>query len=504
MRNRSGWKHWLFTGLALLSGAGYVHGQTGSPNFAGAGYGGAPAMGGGMNGLGNHGPMSIAMPGPPPMEVAYASGPGPMGSAVQPAGAIGGGCACCAGACDTGAYCDGMGPCNDFACGVGGDDGACPACGTYPCLLGDAPLRSIFRSAGFGSRRDGCYACGWGNNCILPGRLTGLLGFLRPYAEGGQAQRWYDFHIGTMALTRTDDILGSVVTTQGISGAPVLRSSDPGIDQLQAGLTATAALQVGPGGNMELTYFGLNKWHSSATAQSANPDLYSVISNFGTVPPNGYDDTDRSINQSLAYDSAIHNVELNFRRRWVAPARWIQGSWLAGVRYFDLDEEMKYQTVGLVNNGVGLTPRFFNLDTATRNQLTGFQLGSDTWVSVVPGFMVGVEGKYGVYGNHAEVESNIRANSIQQARETRTNGETAYLGQFALNGVYRLTQSWAFRAGYTCLRVDNVALAPRNFNTAGLGSNGAGVVFGPNRAPFIDVNGVAKYSGFTLGAEYLW
>ncbi len=39
MRNRSGWKHWLFTGLALLSGAGYVQGQTGSPNFAGAGYG---------------------------------------------------------------------------------------------------------------------------------------------------------------------------------------------------------------------------------------------------------------------------------------------------------------------------------------------------------------------------------------------------------------------------------------------------------------------------------
>ncbi len=94
MRNRSGWKHWLFTGLALLSGAGYVQGQTGSPNFAGAGYGGAP-MGGGMAGLGNHGPMSIAMPGPPPMEVAYASGPGPMGSAVHPAGALGGGCSCC-------------------------------------------------------------------------------------------------------------------------------------------------------------------------------------------------------------------------------------------------------------------------------------------------------------------------------------------------------------------------------------------------------------------------
>ncbi len=202
-----------------------------------------------MNGLGNHGPMSIAMPGPPPMEVAYASGPGPMGSGVQPAGAImGGGCACCEGACDTGAYCDSPGMGCDFGGGYG-EDGACSVCGTYPCLLGSAPVRNLFRGAGIGSRRcagDGCYACGWGNNAILPGRLTGLLGFLRPYGEGGQSQRWFDFHVGTLALKRTDDIIGSVVTTQGIAGNPVLRTSDPAIDQLEFGLTATAALQVGP------------------------------------------------------------------------------------------------------------------------------------------------------------------------------------------------------------------------------------------------------------------
>lgn len=309
--------------------------------------------GGGMNGLGNHGPMSIAMPGPPPMEVAYASGPGPLGSYVQPAGALGGGCACCDGAVETGAYCDspGLGLCND--CGPGGfGDGACNVCGTYPCLLGAAPLRNLIRGNGLGSQQpcgDGCYACGWGNNAILPGRLAGLLGRLAPYGEGGQSQRWFDLHVGTLALKRTDDILSSVVTTQGIAGNPVLRTGDVGIDQLEFGLLATAALQVGPGGNLEVTYFGLNNWHSSATVLSGQANLYSVVSSFGTNPANGYDDTDRSINQSLTYDSAIHNGELNFRRRWVAPARWIQGSWLAGVRYFDLDEQLQYQTVGLID-----------------------------------------------------------------------------------------------------------------------------------------------------------
>ncbi|MCC6512047.1 MAG: hypothetical protein IT423_23320, partial [Pirellulaceae bacterium] len=187
MRNRSGWKHWLFTGLALLSGASNVHGQTGSPYMSGAAYGGAPGMGGGMNGLGNHGPMSISMPGPPPMEVAYASGPGPM-SAVHPASAMGPGCACCEGACDTGAYCDSMGG-MEGGMFAGGDEGGCSVCGTYPCRLGRAPIRDLLRSTGLGAHRmgtDGCYACGWGNNALMPGRLCGLLGRLAPFAEGPQ------------------------------------------------------------------------------------------------------------------------------------------------------------------------------------------------------------------------------------------------------------------------------------------------------------------------------
>ncbi|MCC6511587.1 MAG: hypothetical protein IT423_20985, partial [Pirellulaceae bacterium] len=325
-----------------------------------------------------------------------------------------------------------------------------------------------------------------------------------------QSQRWFDMHLGTIALARTDDLPNSVVTTQGIAGAPVLRTGDPQVDDLAFGLAATASMQTGPGSNLELTYFGLNKWEDTATVESVNADLYSVISAFGTNPGAnnqgiaGFDDTDRSVSQSLNYTSKIHNGELSFRRRWVAPSRWVQGSWLAGVRHFDLDEEFGYQAVGQQNNGNNQTLRFFNMNTATRNQLTGFQLGSDGWITLVPGFMLGAEGKFGVYGNHAEVESNILANSVLQAREARSDGETAYLREIALHSVYRISYSWAFRASYNYLRVENVALAPRNFNTAGLGSNGAGVVFGQNRPTFIDVDGIAKYSGFSLGAEYLW
>ena len=556
MKSRNGWKHWLFTGLALLSSANYVHGQTGSPYFTGAANGGAPGAampgypggsmpGSSMYGMGNHGPMSIAMPGPPPGELAYQTGPSPIGGPMGPGQMQGPGqmsgpgsmpgsgpmpgmpyaghgpsCECCDGATDTGAYlrgsgggvCDSCGGtgclfCSGAGCEYCGGERGCGLCGSFGGRLGCAPVRNLLRSTGIGRHRigaDGCMACGWGNNALLPGHCLGLLGKLAPFSEGPQAQRWYDFHVGTMALARTDDAPGQVISTDGISGTPVLSVNDPNIDQLEFGLTATAALQFSAGSNLELTYFGLNKWESTVSATSQTADLYSVFSDFGVSPPGGFDDTDRSISHSLRYTSAIHNGELNYRRRWVAPARWVQGSWLGGVRYFDLDETFGFQAVGLVNNGLGNTQRFFNLDTETRNQLTGFQLGSDAWISVIPGIMVGAEGKYGVYGNHAEVTSTIQANSIPSAREELDDGQTAYVGEFALHGVYRLSYSWAFRGSYNYLRVDNVALAPRNFNTAGLTPDVNGLVFGGARNAFIDVDGVAKYSGFSLGAEYLW
>lgn len=115
--------------------------------------------------------------------------------------------------------------------------------------------------------------------------------------------------------------------------------------------------------------------------------------------------------------------------------------------------------------------------------------------------MVGVEGKTGVYGNHMEVTRTMLSNSVAFDRERRSAGETAYLTDLALNTIYRVSYSWSFRASYNYMRVANVALAPRNFNTTNIGA--AGLAFG-GRIPTIDVDGVAKYSGFTLGAEYMW
>lgn len=483
----SGNLHWLTVGLALLVSAGKVHGQTGIPlkpagmaldkktQVRPASYmqGAAPGyemMGPGMDMgamQGGEMPMHMAMQGPPPMEVAMEQG-----------------------YCDSGVGCDSAG--GSF---FGGDCGYCGG--------------------------SGCFFCGAGNGCIGSGRLMGLLGPLAPYSEGGRgAQRWFDISIGTIALQRTsnvgpfqngaqDPVTGAfgrtnLVSTNGVNGTPVLFSTDVSADRLRYGLEAIANLQTGPGAQLEFRYFGLNKWNDSRSVRLIQaPDLFSVFSLYGTDPNNGFDDTDRSFIHTVRLSSELHNGEVNFHRAFVTPTSWLQGGWMAGVRYLDLDERFGFDAVGSRNNTFTFNQlRFFNFDTKTRNQLTGFQVGGDLWASVVPGLMVGLQGKGGIFGNHAEVETTAVANSIPGAREFLQDGKTAYVTELIASTVYRLTYSWSFRGSYNLLYVDNVALAQENFNTRDL-NNAIGLgTFTTDREPFLNVDGEALYHGFTLAGEW--
>ena len=493
MRMLSGRMHWLTMGLALLvSAQGFAtntsHAQAPlnpaaqaamrkagvqtASHMQGSPYG-MPSVtpAGGMSMP--DAPMSMAFEGPAPMEVLY-------GDSCD-----GGGCNACGGSA-----------CGGRGCGRG-------------CLCGGV----------------GCLACSGGDcGSLFSGRLAGLLGPLAPYSEGGRSsQRWFDLYAGTIGLRRTSDVggfsnativnnlpltfgTGDVISQQG--GNPVLRASDLDLDKMRYGLELIAALQTGPGSNLEARYFGLVKAKDSRAIQSLNPDLQSVFSDFGTNPAGGFDDTDNSFIHGISYESELHNGEVNYRRRWVSPFAAIQGSWLGGLRYFDLDERFGFAAVGSFNNTFTADQlRFANIDTFTRNQLTGFQLGGDMWVSLIPGVMAGVEGKAGIFGNHAESETVVVANSVPLGREHIQDGKTAYLAEAVASVVYRLTYSWSFKASYNVLYIDNLALAPENFNSRDMTSLlGAGATgsFGLGRSPFINVDSEALYQGFSVGGEFLY
>jgi hypothetical protein len=371
--------------------------------------------------------------------------------------------------------------CNDYA-GIGGPQMECQSCGY-----------------------SGCPRCGWGLALLMRNELSKFRGILSPYSEGGLAdQRWFDVQVEAMMLQRSSDPANFQFSSEGISGPSVLSSSDVELDSMRAGLSLLLNLQTGPGSNLEFGYFGLNSWDNTATVDSAGggPTLYSFLSDFGTAPAGGFDDSDRSLSHSLNYRSELHNGEINFRRRWLGPYQWFQGSWLFGVRYFDLDEQMTFSSSGLNNNGAADNgARFLSYEQQVRNQLTGAQIGSDLWLNIRPGIRAGIEWKGGVFGNHADSSTLITANSLPNAiQEGIDDGRTAYLGQFTAALSYRLSYSWAFRTSYQLIYIDNVALAPENFNAT------PPALFAPSaaRTAQINVDGEVLYTGYTIGAEYTW
>ncbi|MBX3420291.1 MAG: hypothetical protein KF752_01915 [Pirellulaceae bacterium] len=480
-------------------------------------------------------PSSVAFPGPAPMEYgspqdcdgAYgcdsyiASSPGLFGfrwlgdngcgaEGCRSSGSDGflGGGPCGIGGCPQG------GRCGVFGCGSGGR--GCSGCGPASCL-----------SAGCAGAMGLCGLCS-SPGSLLPGHLVQrMLGPLAPYSEGTGSQRWFDVYAGTIALARNNGFGGisspvqdlaqttavfeetHLISTIGTGpGTPALYSSDLDLDKLRYGLELIGNIQTGPGTNVEVRYFGLNKWSDSRSVRRNSPDLFSVFSEYGTNPGGvdpGFDDTDRSFIHTISYDSKIDNGEVNFRRRWMAYNSMLQGSWLGGIRYLRLNEKFGFAAVGSQDNTFTFDQlRFFNMDTKTNNDLVGFQIGADVWLGLIPGISLGNEVKAGVYNNWAKVDTSVVANSVPGAREVLRKESAAFLVEYSAQAVYRLTYAWTIRGAYNLVYVDEVALAPENFNARDMSNALNNSVFGINRFPFIDADGHAFYKGYSVGAEFLW
>lgn len=338
----------------------------------------------------------------------------------------------------------------------------------------------------------GCLHCGGRG-----GLLGDVLGITGPYDDGGCcAPRWYDFAVDFMLLTRDTVDRGVDLTSEGVGGPIVLSTDQLDFDEA-AGFRFSGMFQVTAGGSVEFTYYGTFHWHKSATVSSDTDSLFSVVSDFGQNPPGGFAETDNSSFQRIDYSSTFDNFEINFRRRWIAPNCRYQGSWLAGVRYFKLDEDFQYITVN-TTNGIA------DFDVNTNNSLTGFQAGGDLWLCVVPGLRVGGEFKAGIFGNHASQGTTITATSLALPfNESMTVNDVAFVSNLDLMMLYRLNYNWTFKLGYQFLFVDGVALASENFNPTPPAVF-AGVPGDLIRSESINDNGNVFYHGLMIGAEFLW
>ena len=335
-----------------------------------------------------------------------------------------------------------------------------------------------------------------------PGRS--LLEFILPDPEGGLcAPRWFDFAVDAVRLRRDEVARRRYDFTHdglGAGGVSVLNSDNLDF-QDEYGFRALAAFQWGPGGVIELGYLGTFNFNTAAQVNGTN-NLFSVFSNFGNNPAVLFDQVDRAAFHDIQYSSQFNSFEISYRRRQGEDCR-LQYSWLAGIRYFELNEDFVHNT-RRVN---GLDFDYLNYLVHTGNALTGFQIGGDAWITLFPGLRVGGEMKAGIYGNHARANTHLVAgsagNTIFDANESALSNEAALVAEASMNLLYKLNHNWTFRAGYNFLFVDGVALGIENFNPEPPQFSGA-PGFVVRRTPFINTGGNVFYHGASLGLEYMW
>jgi hypothetical protein len=428
-------------------------------------------------------------------QVEQASFFGPSGPIASRAYGCDGGCG--DSSCDGG--CGSCG-CEDGSCGMGGGCGGCGAEGCPSC----GGLTNL-RYACLFCRGGGCSVC----QSIGRGYLLGALASLLPYRDAGIcAQRWYDVSGDVMFLGHTRGTGGQVLTTQGISGTPVLRASDADNDDLEAGARISASFIFGAGGSIEGTYMGGQEWEGSASANSATPTLFSFLSEFGTAPGGnvlvaGFDDSDRSLRQSVSTYSTFHSAEFNYRRRTVEQYCRFQGSWLVGLRYLRFDDDFRYATAGAFDNAGNASQRFLNFSNGVDNKMFGPQAGFDLWWNVIAGVNLGFGAKGAWLDNNIDRHSSLFANSIGpggtpgQTRIEDGRNKSTVMGEFDATMLYRISHSWTLKGQYYVLAVEDMAY--------GFDVSPALNVFSQGATPVSRINTDSfTLQGFGFGAEYIW
>ena len=325
-----------------------------------------------------------------------------------------------------------------------------------------------------------------------------LRAILAPYGEGGCcAPRWFDVHMEAVFMNL--DVGGpSIVFSQDLGRVPQITTSDLDPSN-QPGLRASFAYQTGPGSNLEFTFLGLLDYSEVGRATSETNGLVSVFSNFTDLnPPDGLEQFDLASLHEVRWNHQLNNFELNYRRRWRGPTCNLHGSWLMGVRQVQVHEKLRFDAV--VDPGV--VEGYYELDA--RNSNTGFQLGGDLWVCLLPGLNVGMETKAGIFGNAARQTTNIWGIDGQVdyrflPEERIDRSRVSFVGEVSAMATYRLNPNFTIRGGYQLLFIDRLALARQNFNPD------IPELLDPQvRTAVLDDRGSVFYDGFTIGAEWMW
>jgi hypothetical protein len=273
-------------------------------------------------------------------------------------------------------------------------------------------------------------------------------------------------------------------------GATVLATNDLRFP-VAAGVRTFYGQRSPEDGGWEVGYFGVYG-QTATNIQGTTPP------NFIQLPdPVGGLLTQDGEFVTAKYSSLLNSAEVNLfatDSEWFTdPSGWDTLDWLAGFRYVGVEEDAVLATDCCRMDGQYLTVPY---RARTRNNMFGAQLGVrgrrawERWA--VEGWAKGA--LMGVAQEQIQDPLFDYTGFQQRPALSRSGGEVGFVGDLTMSAVYRITEVWGIRAGYSLLWLDGLALAPDQFDfstDAGAGTR------------LVNSSGIF-YHGANLGLEARW
>ncbi|QDT71926.1 BBP7 family outer membrane beta-barrel protein [Lacipirellula limnantheis] len=255
---------------------------------------------------------------------------------------------------------------------------------------------------------------------------------------------------------------------------------------------------------LEATWLGGGSWQQAVSLDAATTNGLQV-SNFIDRVNESFDGA-RSMN--YVYDSEMNSGELNYTVRtrmsrdqlqlqpngtWVRAANPTKTySYLAGLRYIDVSEELDWNATEIPVTNVLNESGFYTIDT--ENRLLGTQMGGSFGYETAR-WSITATAKAGGYWNRMHLKSafQVGETTIVNSGETdSTEDNLSFVGEAGLLTKWHLRPNVSLRAGLDLLYIESVALAPFQAN------------FIPGGYSAIASGGDCVYMGGSVGIESYW
>ena len=258
--------------------------------------------------------------------------------------------------------------------------------------------------------------------------------------------KWYA-RVDALWLERDDPRETGIA--QNLNTDELLTNVNDGFEQ-ELGARVVVAQELGCGRELEFVYFGLHD-HQTEALSPFDSRSWDGVPEFNQVPGNGggFAQADQ---YGWRYESEIHNVEINCRKRCGYGL-----TWLLGFRYINLKESFGVAAFEAVEGDA------FH-QSLTENSLYGFQAGADWTYQCSCRFSVDAMARGGLYANDYQVANGL-INSDGSMRGSNLGGkQVAGVFEAGAHVRWNLKRGWSVRGGYNFLWIEGVTLAAEQFN----------------------------------------